>query len=243
VDNIIADYFEGFESLSATQQNYVVESLNVWKASGLLQVVMEGKVKMFFGKLKEGSSACVNVDTGNAVLSADEFEREVKFFQRFGVLMAVPTRVPGFIEVRLNAVVSHSFAHQLQFVLSKRTQERILELYRIRLDNCNRLHPAPEGSTLTSEVFAQAQFADSVFVAGYARTSPHEYFAEAVSAFSFKDGRDRLKEVDRDIYQLLVDLIYQPEGMLIPDREKSLLEIRAQIKAGGGLPRDFLNKF
>ena len=118
------------------------------------------------------------------------------------------------VEVRLNLVVAHEFGHQLEFVLSQATQEKILEIYDKRNANCERLHPHPRTYEGQSELLTPQQVEKRHFISGYSRSSMHEYFAEAVAAFSVKASREALAELDPAMYQLLRELVFNPEKMM-----------------------------
>jgi hypothetical protein len=79
-----------------------------------------------------------------------------------------------------------------------------------------------------------------VFISGYARTSMHEYWAECVAAFSVKESREMLRNMDPAVYQILHDVVFSPEKTLSPLHEQDALKLQTSLRVGGHLTDDLL---
>lgn len=242
VDNEIIRYFRDFEGLNQTEKQYVLETMRIWAASGLLQVVRKSEGDCAMGNVKHGASGVTGVRTGNVTLDREEFKIEIDLYRRFGPFAKVASRLRPYSEVRVNLVVSHEYGHQLEFTLSQASQDTVTDIYTKRLSTCNRLHPLPEAYEGLSELLLTHQIDERVFVSGYARTSMHEYWAECVAAFSVKESRDVLREMDYPVYQILHDVLFTPEKALSPRYEKDVLRLQTSLRVGGHLTDDLLAK-
>src|SRR5262249_38498426 len=142
-ENEVVRYFENFDGLTSPQKKFVLESLRVWSTCGLLQVVRKSEGTAALGNVKHGASGVTGVRTGYVTLDREEFEKEITLSKRFGALAVVATRIRPYVEVRLNQVVSHEYGHQLEFILSQATQDKITNLYQKRLSQCEKMHALP----------------------------------------------------------------------------------------------------
>lgn len=240
-ENEIIRYFENFDALNTAQKKYVLASLSLWARSGLLQVVRKSEGTAALGNVKHGASGVTGVRTGYVTLDREEFEKEIVLSKRFGALAVVATRVRPYVEVRLNQVVSHEYGHQLEFILSQAAQERITKFYEQRLSKSQRLHPIPGEYEGLSELLMPQQVNERVFISGYSRSSMHEYWAESTAAFSVKESRLLLKQIDAPMYELLVELLFHPEKMVRPVFVDTILDLQASLRAGGELTEDLLD--
>jgi len=240
-ENEIIRYFENFDGLSTAQKKYVLESMGLWSSCGLLQVVRKSEGTAALGNVKHGASGVTGVRTGYVTLDKEEFEKEVTLSKRYGTLFVVATRIKPYLEVRLNQVVSHEYGHQLEFVLSQATQDSIVNLYQKRLAKCEKLHPLPSSYEGLSELLKPQEVEERVFISGYSRTSMHEYWAECAAAFSVKESRDVLKKIDKPMYELLEQLVLNPEKMLRPVFVDTILDLQASLRAGGELTSELLD--
>ena len=241
IDNEIIRYFKDFEQLTQIQKAYVLESMRLWAASGLLQVVRKSEGDCAMGNVKHGASGVTGVRTGNVTLDREEFEIEIGLYRKFGAIAKVANqRMRQYSEVRINLVVSHEYGHQLEFTLSQASQDKITDLYNKRLQTCNRMHPLPEAYDGLAELLLTHQIEERVFISGYARSSMHEYWAECVAAFSVKDSREMLRQMDRPVYDILADVLYNPEKTLSPKFEKDVLRLQTSLRVGGHLTDDLL---
>lgn len=241
-ENEIIRYFENFDGLNTVQKKYVLASLNLWARCGLLQIVRKSEGTAALGNVKHGASGVTGVRTGYVTLDKEEFEKEIQLSKKFGALAVVATRVRPYIEVRLNQVVSHEYGHQLEFILSQATQNAITDLYEKHLSRSNKFHPIPDEYEGQSELLLPQKINDRVFVSGYARSSMHEYWAESTAAFSVKESRDLLKQLDPAMHKLLVDLTFTPETMLRPVFTDAILDLQASLRAGGELTDGLLDE-
>lgn len=241
-ENEILRYFENFDGLTTPQKKFVNESLGMWARCGLLQVVRKSEGTAALGNVKHGASGVTGVRTGYVTLDKEEFEKEIMLSKRYGTLAVVATRLRPYLEVRLNQVVSHEYGHQLEFILSQATQDRITSLYQKRLSKCDKSHPLPSDYEGMSELLLPQQVAQRDFISGYARTSMHEYWAECTAAFSVKESRGVLKELDPEMHQLLLEVVFNPEQMLRPVFVDTILELQLSLRAGGELTDDLLEQ-
>ena len=175
-DNEIIRYFGDFDKLKTAQKKYVIESMNIWSSSGILQVVRKEEGNCMLGNVKHGAAGVTGVRTGYVTLDKEEFEKEITLFAKFGASAVVSTRIKPYLEVRINLVVAHEFGHQLEFCLSQATQNRITEIYQQRVNVCNSRHPLPGEYEGLSELLLPQHVPQRVFVSGYARSSMHEYW-------------------------------------------------------------------
>lgn len=240
-ENELIRYFQDFDRLGVQQKKYVWDSMNIWCTSGILQVVRKSEGNAALGNVKHGAAGVTRVRTGMVDLDLEEFDRDIDLFKRFGTLAVIGTRFDPYVEVRVNLVVSHEFGHQLQFCLSQACQERIAELYRARLANSLRNHPAPRGYEGNSELVRQEAVLSRNFISGYARSSKEEYWAESVAAYSIAESRKTLQELDPGICQILKEIILHPEEHFSPVLVESLLDLQASLRMGNAFPEDLLS--
>jgi hypothetical protein len=241
IDNEVIRYFEHYDGLNTVQKKYVLETMRIWAASGILQVVRKSEGTAALGNVKHGASGVTGVRTGYVTLDREEFEKEIVLFKRFGPLAVVATRVKPYHEVRINLVVSHEFGHQLEFTLSQACQDRITTIYEEQLKRCDRLHPLPGEYEGLSELVRPEQVHDRIYISGYSRTSMHEYFAEATAAFSVKESRDLLKVHDPGIWEVLRGVVQEPDLTLTPRHVDKILELQCSLRVGGVLADDLLD--
>lgn len=242
VDNEIIRYFEQFDKLNTVQKNYVLETMRIWAASGLLQLVRKSEGTAALGNVKHGASGVTGVRTGMVTLDREEFETEITLYKRYGAVAKVSNRLKPYSEVRINLVVSHEYGHQLEFTMSQAAQDKVIALYEKRLAMCNRLHPLPEQYEGLSELLLTHQIEERVFISGYSRTSMHEYWAECTAAFSVKESRDMLRAMDPAVYEILHEVLFSPEKTLTPKFEKDALRLQTSLRVGGHFTDDLLDK-
>ena len=240
-ENEVIRYFADYDKLQMQQKKYVHESLNIWAASGLLQIVRKSEGNAMLGNIKHGAAGVTGVRTGYVTLDKEEFEKEILLFKRFGALAVVATKYKPYLEVRVNLVVAHEFGHQVEFVLSQATQERIDDLYRERKKSSDKLHPMPPSYEGLSELLQPPQVYNRIFISGYSRSSKHEYWAECLAAFSVKDGREKLKEIDPAIHQLLCQLVLKPQDLLRRVFTDTVVDLQDSLRIGGEMRDELLN--
>lgn len=233
-ENEIIRYFQDWDKVNLNQKKYVLDSLEIWAKSGILQVVRKSEGNAALGNVKHGSAGVTRVRTGMVDLDAEEFERDNDLHKRFGPLAVVSTKVPPYVEVRINLVVSHEFGHQLHFCLSQSTQNRIEEFYQSRIKRSVKLCPPPPNYDGGSELLRPEYVPNRMFISGYAKASVYEYFAESVAAFSVPDSRRVLKEMDPGMHKLLTDVIYQPETGITGTLCEQVLDLQSSLRMGGG---------
>lgn len=243
-ENEIIRYFEDFDRVTVMQKKYLLDTLKLFALSGLLHMVRKSEGGAAFGNVRHGASGVTGVRTGKVQHDKAEFEREVQFFKKFGALMAVPSQHKPFIEVRINMVVAHEFGHQLEFCLTQANQDRINEIYERRLTLCNRLHPLPEEAGTASELIQPHQLDERIFVSGYARSSVHEYWAECVAAFAMNESREMLKTIDPELYELLLDVVLEPEKVMstLEGKRENMLNLQTSLRVGGELRGDLFRE-
>ena len=239
-ENEILRYFENFDGLSSPQKKFVLESLGLWARCGLLQVVRKSEGTAALGNVKHGASGVTGVRTGYVTLDKDEFEKEITLSKRYGAIAVVATRIRPYLEVRLNQVVSHEYGHQLEFILSQAAQDRITSLYQQRISKCDKLHPLPNDYEGLSELLMPQHVTERDFISGYARTSMHEYWAECTAAFSVAESRDVLKQLDPEMYNLLHELVFNPDKMVRPVFVDSIVDLQVSLRVGGELTNELL---
>ncbi len=240
IDNEIIRYFQDFDKLTTQQKKYVLETMRIWALSGLLQIVRKSEGNAALGNVKHGASGVTGVRTGNVTLDREEFETEINLYNQFGPVAKVPTRTKPYVEVRINLVVSHEYGHQLEFTLSQALKDKITDLYQQRLDSCNRLHPLPGNYEGFSELLFMKQIEHRVFISGYGRTSMHEYWAECVAAFSVKESRLMLQQLDPQVYEILHSVLFLPETSLSLSNQMEARRLQSSLRVGGELMDDLL---
>ncbi|MGH9549512.1 MAG: hypothetical protein ACRD3W_09055 [Terriglobales bacterium] len=238
--NEIIRYFTDYDRVTTQQKKYVLDSMQLWASIGLLQIVRKSEGDAALGNVKHGAAGVTAVRTGMVHLDKDEFEKEVGYFKQWGTFAIVQT-MPQFLEVRINLVVAHEFGHQLEFCLSQKSQERINDLYEQRKSHCNKVHPLPNGYGGASEMVQKDRVFSRVFISGYARSSMHEYWAEAVAAFSTLEGRKVLKQLDPAVYQILHELVHKPEEILRSVYHDTIRELQASLRLGGEFTENVLD--
>jgi hypothetical protein len=234
-DNEIIRYFKDYDNVNVQQKKYVLDSLQLWSASGLLQIVRRSEGDAALGNVKHGAAGVTAVRTGMVHLDKEEFEKEVGYFKQWGTFAVVQPdrRTPEYLEVRINLVVAHEFGHQLEFVLSQKTQKQIEDMYERKRAFCVKAHPAPPTYQGGSELLPKDRIYHRDFVSGYARSSFHEYWAESVAAFSTKEGRSVLKQFDPAILEILTAVIFEPHTVLRPVFHDTVQELQASLRLGG----------
>lgn len=233
-------YFMDYDKLQSQQKKYLFENLRLWSASGLLQIVRKQEGNCALGNVKHGAAGQTGVRTGNVTLDKDEFNRDIQLFNEHGCFAVVHTKYKPMCEVRVNLVVAHEFGHQLEFVLSQATQDKIKDIYHERLGTCNKVHPLPEEYPGASELLPQTKVMDRIFISGYARSSHHEYWAECVAAFTVLESRIYLEKHDPAIFSILKDVIFNPVKVLRPVLIDQIQTLQASLRAGGELSDDIL---
>ena len=233
--NEIIRYFEDFDKVNAAQKKYVLDSLNLWASTGILQIVRKSEGNAALGNVKHGAAGVTAVRTGMVHLDKEEFEKEVGYFKQWGTFAVVMPnrRMPEYLEVRINLVVAHEFGHQLEFVLSQKTQEHIQDLYEKKKAHCNKMHPPPSDYTGHAELVQKDRVFSRIFISGYAKSSHHEYWAEAVAAFSTVEGRAALKKLDPAVYEILKATVTDPRSVLRPVFYDTMLALQASLRLGG----------
>jgi hypothetical protein len=241
--NEIIRYFTDYDKVNTAQKKYVLDSLELWARSGILPIVRksEGDAGLM-PNVKHGAAGVTAVRTGRVHLDKEEFEKEVGYFNKWGTFAVVKPdqRLFQYLEVRINLVVAHEFGHQLEFVLSQKTQDQIRELYDRKKANCNKVHPLPNGYQGHAELVQIDRVVSRVFISGYSRSSWHEYWAEAVAAFSTKEGRLALKQHDPAVHEILYSVITKPETVMRPVFSDTIMEMQASCRLGGELDDNIL---
>lgn len=241
-ENEVMRYFEDIDRINGPQKKYVFETMRLFAATGLLQVVRKNTGTAGLGNVKHGASGVTAVYSGNVNLDREEFEREVNFFKKFGALMAVPSNPKPYIEVRLNMVVPHEYGHQLEFSLSQAAAQHVREMYERREKKKIQPESDPKLRRGLPELIQPQQLEERVFISGYAGTTWNEYFAESVGAFAVKEGRETLKHQDPEMYQFLMKVVFEPEKMLSKTLEKYALDLQTSLRVGGELQDNLLNQ-
>jgi hypothetical protein len=241
-DNEIIRYFEDYDKLNTQQKKYVLETMNLWARSGILQIVRRSEGDCALGNVKHGASGVTGVRTGKVTLDREEFGIEIDLYNRFGPVARIPSRIKPFHEVRVNLVVSHEFGHQLEFTMSQQKMDQVDEKYRKMLKRCDSMHPAPDGYEGGSELVEMHQLDERIFISGYCRASYHEYWAECVAAFSVKSSREILKSMDPQTYEMLKEVLLYPERTLSPKLEQEALKLQTSLRVGGEFSDDILDQ-
>ncbi len=240
-ENEIIRYFQDYDKLSMQQKKYVLDSLHIWSSSGLLQVVRKSEGNAALGNVKHGAAGVTRVRSGMVDLDAEEFERDIDLFKRFGALAVVSTRHPPHVEVRVNLVVSHEFGHQLQFCLSQATVDRIDELYQARLKRSHKVQPPPPSYDGAGELCRPENLPHRLFISGYSKSSKEEYWAECVAAFSVPESRTILRQMDPGICKILTEVIYNSEATFSHVLSEQLLDLQTALRVGGEFNEDLLS--
>jgi len=240
--NEIIRYFQGFDNLTTAQKKYVIDTMALWSSCGILQLVRKSEGDASLGNVRHGAAGVTGVRTGNVTLDREEFEREIELYGKFGALAVVSKGIKDLTEVRLNLVVAHEFGHQLEFVLTQAAQEKITEIFEHRKRSCDKLHPLPSSYNGYSELLSPHQVMERHFLSGYGRTSMHEFWAECVAAFSVKESREKLKELEPGIYKLLEDIILSPTTILRRTLHDTILELQASLRLGREFNNDILSR-
>lgn len=240
-ENEIIRYFEDIDRVNDMQRAYVFETMKLYACSGLLQMVRKSEGCAGLGNVKHGAAGVTGVRSGHVTLDREEFEKEVLYYRKYGSFMVAPIAIRPYQEVRLNQVVAHEYGHQLEFCLTKAAWEHIDELHQKRDRAATRLHPLPEELMHGgSEYLLPQHLQERIFISGYSRTTWHEYWAEAVGSFAVADARRELKIRDPEVYQILVDVLLQPEKVVSLNLQESILSLQASLRLGGEMPRDLL---
>lgn len=221
----IKEYFCDFSGLSEFAQNYLIDSLKLWAVSGLLHIVCMKHNRASIAEQpddNEGSPSLVTV-------SRSEFNSSAALYAQFGPLGVFNQKSSDEVEVRLNLPVAHRFAHQLRAELTGDHWNDVMQLYHRRLSRCAQLHEHIPPNSKQPEHLSDAQVANRCFVTAKARTSPAEYWAESVGAFSTKPGRRALRDVDPDMYALMLKVVSQPERVLNPNSIEELHRFQSRM--------------
>lgn len=232
-DAEIIRYFMDYDKLKAQQKKYLFENLRLWASCGLLHVVRKKEGNCALGNVKHGAAGQTGVRTGNVTLDKEEFDRDINLYYEHGCFAVVHTRYKPLCEVRVNLVVAHEFGHQLEFVMSQATQEKIKDLYYQRKEKCDEVHPLPDEYPGASELLPHEQVMDRMFISGYARSSHHEYWAECVAAFTIKESRLFLERHDPAIYDILKDVVFDPAKVVQPNLVEWVQNLQASLRVGG----------
>jgi hypothetical protein len=232
-ENEIIRYFQDWDKVNLNQKKYVLDSLEIWARSGLLQVVRKSEGNAALGNVKHGAAGVTRVRTGMVDLDAAEFERDLDLYKRFGPLAVISTTIQPYVEVRVNLVVPHEFGHQLHFCLSQAVKDRIEEFYAARAKRSVKLCPPPHNYDGASELLRPEYLPNRMFISGYAKSSLYEYFAESVAAFSVAHARGVLKQMDPGMHKLLTDVIFQPETAVTGTLCEQVLDLQSSLRMGG----------
>jgi hypothetical protein len=133
----------------------------------------------------------------------------------------------------------HEFGHQVDFVLTAAVQEQVFELYERRKRGCDKLHPLPDRDNQT-ELLMPQQLEQRHFISGYAKSSAHEYWAECLAAFSLKETRGYLKELDPVMYGIMLNLVKEPTQVFSRVLHETLLALQASLRFGGEFSEELL---
>jgi hypothetical protein len=231
-------YFVGFDNLSMLQKKYVLDTMSLWSASGILHIVRKSEGDASLGNVKHGAAGVTAVRTGNATFDKQEFEQEVEWFKKYGPF--VVAGIKEHAEVRLNLVVPHEFGHQLEYLVTEATLDRISEIYKQKRQSCDTMHPLPAEYNGGSELLPPQEVERRHFISGYARSSMHEYWAECVAAFSVKESRLTLKQNDPAVHQILTNLVLTPTTVLRQIFHDTIKDLQLGLKLTGELRDDLL---
>ncbi len=241
-DNEIMRYFVGFDNLTMPQKKYVFETMSLWSASGILQVVRKSEGDASLGNVRHGAAGITAERTGNATYDKQEFEQEVELFKLYGAVAVVAAKSPkDYTEVRLNLLVPHEFGHQLEYLITESTLDKITDIYKQRRQSCTISHPLPSDITGKTELLKPQDVARRHFISGYAATSMHEYWAECVAAFSVKDSRAMLKQYDPALHQILTEIILSPTKVLRRTFHETIQDLQIGLRLTGELKDELLD--
>jgi hypothetical protein len=238
-ENEIIRYFMGFDALTSVQKRYVLETMRLWAACGILQIVRKSEGDASLGNVKHGAAGVTGVRTGNATFDKEEFDFDVAHYNKEGACFN-HGRGPNLVEVRLSLVVPHEFGHQLEFTLTQSGRDQLTEMYNQRHKTCEKVHALPPHIAGYSELLRYHQVDNRHFISGYAKSSMHEYWAECVAAFSVKETRRILQEVDPEMHQLLTKLVRHPQGMLRVVLHETIATLQASLRLGGEFDDELL---
>ena len=242
-ENEIIHYFDDFDKLNKLQKTYLQHNLMLWAASGILQIVRKSEGTCALGNVKHGAAGVTGVRTGYVTLDKDEFNREIKWFSEIGPVVTLETQMKPLVEVRVTLLVAHEFGHQLEFCLSQKTQKYIEELYEGHKSRSDRAFPLPLDYRGHSELLRREQVERRTFISGYSKASWHEYWAEAVSAFSFRPCRQVLKQYDPAICEVLTEIVLEPQNVLRTVFQDTVLELQANLRSCGVFHERILDIF
>ena len=76
-------YFRDYDKLQIQQKKYVLDSLNIWASSGLLQIVRKSEGDCMLGNIKHGAAGVTGVKSGYVTLDKEEFDKEILLFKKF----------------------------------------------------------------------------------------------------------------------------------------------------------------
>ena len=218
---LLSEYFVDISKMDSETQQYMSKTLSFYEQTGILELLVQSnkRGKLAGNEIRNGKSAW---QEGNfAVHNLGELERETKFYGKFGGLMAIPSSRIPLIEVRVNLIVAHELAHQLQDYLSSELVDRLKLIFEATLSACK--HESTENQ---SEVVLDHDVASRHFVSGYARTGFWEYWAECFACFADQGAMKALKETQAEAYDLLCQLFLHPEVHLQPEAGQELALIR-----------------
>lgn len=217
-------YFDNLANLEPSLIRYVENNLKLWEECGLVELVAE--IVGMRARIDTEHKQRFQVENLYALLGETGLDDEKRFFERWGAFAVVrPPKVadPPLMEVRLNLVVAHMFANQLFRLLSDSFIEQINSRFEEKLETCQHRESANH-----SELFATGQeIQQRHFVSSHARTEDHEYWEECVSAFSVKQSRIALRDLDPQMHQLLVSFVREPENYLKPPLDVAFKKLRA----------------
>jgi hypothetical protein len=242
-DNEIIRYFDYFDKLSSPQKKYVLYTMSLWAASGLLQVVRKSqKADASLGNVKHGATGVTRIGSGNVILDKEEFEKEIEYYKQYGPTWNVPKISRDYLEVRLNLVMSHEFGHQVDFDLAPSVQEQVADIYEKKWRNCEKIHALPASFECSSELLRLSQFDRRHFISGYAKSDVKEYWAESFAAFSIKETRAILKELDPAISEILSKIVLDPTAVLSRVLHDPIIALQGSLRLGGEFTDDILSK-
>ena len=213
----ISKYFEGFSELNSDAQKYLEATLSFFDKCGFVGLLIKYGKHARLDDLGERLSIQEN---DYSVFDRNQFEREIAFFQKFGAFMAVPNKKAPLIEVRLNLVVAHEMAHQIQMLVEEKWLDQFVNMYNERHQTCEHTVGVPE-------LIMPYELEKRHFVTAYARLSPWEFFAESFCCFAVRDAHIKLRSIDFEVYEHLCELFHSPEKMFEMPWKMTLASIRA----------------
>lgn len=213
----ISRYFEGFSKLNVDAQQYLKTTLSFFDKCGFVGLLIKyGK----HARLEALGERLSWQDNDYSVVDRVQFEREIVFFQKFGAFMAIPNVQKPLIEVRLNLVVAHEMAHQIQMLLQEKWLDKFVKLYNERQQVCTHSVGMPE--LILPEELEQRHF-----ITAYARLSPWEFFAESFCCFAVRDAHLELRAIDSEVHEHLCELFHSPERVIEMPWKMTLASMRA----------------